>query len=895
MYKVVHWQPEGKVGGGEWGGRIVRGIAGSRQELEGALARLRARMFAASRDPGGATTRGGAHPLLIVIVYLLGWYLLDKVAQPYQTAPEISIWYPPFALDFVLLLVFGLRYSPLLLLNTLIHEAFVSGRALALTPLLLVDLGNLGACVLLLGVVRIDPRLRRVRDVGWFLVIAAVGAGFFDALLQVLIFVRAGVVPQSLAVLRTLHFTAGIATGVGLLAPPLLLVFRRWPGLWARPEPEPPPPPNRLSRSGAATLELLVEGGTLALAVYIAYGSRRAGPLDYDYLVFVPLLWIALRHGFERTTFAVLAINVGAALLVRDQIRQTNGLALQFGLMTVTLSGLLLGAFMNERRLLGERLARSADELGRSEARLRTVYEAMACGVIVLDEEGAIVDANAAALQILGLDRAGLGRSARPEWRPVRADGTPLDLAELPGQQAVRDGRPVRGAVVGLTVADGRRIWVRSDVVPVPGVEGTPSQVVVSFVEVTEQVLAEAEAKAMSRVSVALAGSLEPSRLYEVILQQAITVLPCDHAEVLLYRDGWVVVVASWGEPCVPQGTPILPLDGARRAWMPRDDVPCYVPDTALEPGWRDIEPWVGEHRIRSVIAIPLLIDGELLGSFDVDSYAPDFYTERQIQTATAFGERISQALRNARLYAAERERAREAEALARVRADLVGAVSHELRTPLTAIMGFAAILQERWGQADDRQRLRSVEKIVLAADRLHRLVEDLLLATRSESSAFDLRLAPMPLHPIVARAAMEIEGSYRGQRIDLQGPQDLEVLVDTDCAVRIVVNLLDNAAKYSPEGRPIAISWRIEGAMAVLRVRDHGRGMSEQGRELLFTRFGRVPGSQVRAGRVGTGLGLYLGRQLSEAMGGTLELEETGPEGSTFRLCLPLAAASSG
>ena len=882
---------------------MVRGIAGWRHALVGAMGRLRVLMRAAPRDPGadpgGATTRAGAPPLLIAVAYLLGWYLLDKAAQPYQTAPEISIWYPPFALDFVLLLVFGLRYSPLLLLNTLIHEAFVSGRPLALTPLLLVDLvttlGNLGACILLLRVVRIDPRLRRVRDVGWFVLIAAVGAGFFDALLQVLIFVQEGVVPQSLAVLRTLHFTAGIATGVGLLAPPLLLVFRRWPGLWARPEPEPPPEPNRLTRGGSAILELMAEGGALALTIYIAYGSRRAGPLDYDYAVFVPLLWIALRHGFERTTFAVLAINVGAALLVRDQMRQTNGLALQFGLMTVTLTGLLLGAFMKERRLLGERLARSADESGRSEARLRTVYEAMACGVIVLDREGAIVDANAAAVQLLGLDRAGLGRLARSEWWPTSADGTPLELADMPGQQAVRDGRSVRGAVVGLTVADGRRIWVRSDVVPVPGPDGTLSQVVVSFVEVTEQIRTEAEATAMSRVGVALAASLEPPRLYEVILQQAITVLPCDHAEVLLYRDGWVVMAASWGEPCVPQDTRILPLDGARRAWMPRDDMPCYVADTALAPGWRDIEPWVGERRIRSVIAIPLLIDGALFGSFDVDSYTPNFYTERQIQTAIAFGERITQALRNARLYAAERERAGEAEALARLRADLVGAVSHELRTPLTAIIGFATILQVRWGQADDPQRLRWVEKIVLAADRLHRLVEDMLLASRTEASALGLRLAPLPLQAIVERAAMEVEGSYPGQRIDLDGPEGLRVLVDPDRAMRVVVNLLDNAAKYSPEGRTIAVSWRAEGAMGVLRVRDHGRGMQEQGRDLLFMRFGRVPGSQVRAGRVGTGLGLFLGRQLSEAMGGTLDLEGTGPEGSTFRLRLPLVTATSG
>ena len=76
---------------------------------------------------------------------------------------------------------------------------------------------------------------------------------------------------------------------------------------------------------------------------------------------------------------------------------------------------------------------------------------------------------------------------------------------------------------------------------------------------------------------------------------------------------------------------------------------------------------------------------------------------------------------------------------------------------------------------------------------------------------------------------------------------------------------------------------------MAVIRVHDRGPGIPIGGRDVLFTRFGRVPGSRTRAGRVGTGLGLYLGRQLAEAMGGDLDLERSGADGSVFRLRLPL------
>jgi signal transduction histidine kinase len=85
-------------------------------------------------------------------------------------------------------------------------------------------------------------------------------------------------------------------------------------------------------------------------------------------------------------------------------------------------------------------------------------------------------------------------------------------------------------------------------------------------------------------------------------------------------------------------------------------------------------------------------------------------------------------------------------------------------------------------------------------------------------------------------------------------------------------------------------VSWEIEDFAVVLRVRDEGSGIPEDGKQYLFTRFGRVPGSRIREGRVGTGLGLYLGRQLARVMGGDIDLEATGATGSTFRLTLPRA-----
>lgn len=240
------------------------------------------------------------------------------------------------------------------------------------------------------------------------------------------------------------------------------------------------------------------------------------------------------------------------------------------------------------------------------------------------------------------------------------------------------------------------------------------------------------------------------------------------------------------------------------------------------------------------------------------------------------------------------RERADAAEDLARLRSDFVANVSHELRTPLTAILGYAELLEGHWDQIAEPRRRLQVRHIASSATRQLRLVEDLLQAGRPDGEA----LVPTPqrvqLAPLLRQAANEVAASYPRQGIDLSGPEDLVVLADPLRVVQIAVNLLDNAAKYSPDGSPVAACWGHDGGMASLRVRDQGPGVPETGRSALFSRFGRLPGSRARGGRVGTGLGLYIGRQLAQAMGGSLDLEASGPAGSTFLLRLPLATRSA-
>lgn len=240
------------------------------------------------------------------------------------------------------------------------------------------------------------------------------------------------------------------------------------------------------------------------------------------------------------------------------------------------------------------------------------------------------------------------------------------------------------------------------------------------------------------------------------------------------------------------------------------------------------------------------------------------------------------------------RAQAAAAEELARLRSTFVASVSHELRSPLAAIVGYAELLRAHWQRLADAKRLAYVDRIVAAANRQQRLVEELLLLSRLEIGALIPKCEPTRLRPLLERACDEVRANYRGQRIQLAGPDDLAAMADAERMLQILVNLLDNAAKYSPDGAPIAVSWVQAESRVLIRVRDHGCGVPEEGRDRLFTRFGRVPGSCIRAGRVGTGLGLYLGRSLAQAMGGDLVLESTNAQGSVFRMELPLAPEAS-
>jgi signal transduction histidine kinase len=223
--------------------------------------------------------------------------------------------------------------------------------------------------------------------------------------------------------------------------------------------------------------------------------------------------------------------------------------------------------------------------------------------------------------------------------------------------------------------------------------------------------------------------------------------------------------------------------------------------------------------------------------------------------------------------------------------AELISKIAHELRSPLTSVKGFSATLVKRWDRFTDEQRLQFVETIHADANRMGRIVSEVLDLARLEANRLELHPQQVSVASIAAQSAEHLEGLPGGDRVSVEVPNDVTAFVDPERLGHMLRALIENAIKFSDEG-DITLSAVRSGDMVEVTIVDHGVGI-ESGR-LADIFSGPGPSGQ-RSGPSGTGLGLYLTRRLAEAHGGRIEVTSEQEKGSVFTLYLPAEGADPG
>ena len=235
---------------------------------------------------------------------------------------------------------------------------------------------------------------------------------------------------------------------------------------------------------------------------------------------------------------------------------------------------------------------------------------------------------------------------------------------------------------------------------------------------------------------------------------------------------------------------------------------------------------------------------------------------------------------------------------LTQAHSDFVSTVSHEFRTPLTSIKGFADTLLSYGAQLPDEEKRRFINIIKDQADRLIRLVENLLTASKLGASRVDMSYRPVPMQRLLEKVIHSVQAKAQlKQKQDRQftlsiNPNSLEAWADSDRLEQVLINLVDNAVKYSPANSVVRVNAEYlpeDDNWVRITVGDEGAGIPQDLLPQIFTKFYRVE-SPLKQEVEGTGLGLYITKSLTTAMGGQITAESDEGKGSTFTVKLPAA-----
>ena len=389
---------------------------------------------------------------------------------------------------------------------------------------------------------------------------------------------------------------------------------------------------------------------------------------------------------------------------------------------------------------------------------------------------------------------------------------------------------------------------------------------------------------------------LDIGRQYEKLLQSVRQAVGTNHvALVHLWPErGDVSVVdistaADYGADRRQAG---INVDSPLVRWMESRQTPITWEELVVLPqiaGMAPQEMAIFEE-LQTELLVPLAVDGTLNGILLVGPKAsPHKYTRADKDLLQSLAKRAAPTMEAARLYALERDRRVELEFLNEKKNDYILVLTHQLRTPLTAIMASAGMLgQEPAVDAELRRRL--VKSVSRGVESLDKLITELTEYGKMRSATLELQMEERDISAIIADTCELVRPIADDQRLTLTmevAPNLPRVVVDPHRFQQILLNLIANAIKFTPEGGDIVVLAERKGDQLLVKVRDTGAGIPPTQKRWIFEAF--VSGSETTNGESSLGLGLTIARALTELHHGHIQVESEEGKGSTFAISLPL------
>jgi signal transduction histidine kinase len=392
--------------------------------------------------------------------------------------------------------------------------------------------------------------------------------------------------------------------------------------------------------------------------------------------------------------------------------------------------------------------------------------------------------------------------------------------------------------------------------------------------------------EAANRCARALGSSLELDQAFGAFIRELQGLIPFDRTAIVLADEGHMHVMATAGlghddvlnpGTTMPKGALIEEIMHTAETVYRRDLADARYPE----------EVELAKLGLRSRIVSPLLLGARPIGILAILRSRTDAFGSDEIELATLLGRLVATAVQNIRSYEAERETVEELRRLSALRADFVSLVSHELRSPMAAVIGAARTLQQRWRELSPDQRASFLALIGDETSRLANLIGDVLDTSRIEAGTFSYSFSDVDLGELVRDTVATARVGQDEVEVTATVPDRMAaVRGDRERLRQVLVNLIDNAVKYSPPGDEVEVAAWWENGHAGVRVRDHGPGIPREQQGLIFEKFGRA---NVGGGKPGTGLGLFIARSIAEAHGGSIGVRSAPGQGTVFTLELPV------